>query len=222
VAPGPAVPLRAAPAPESPPRGPAKRGDPVGTSGAYSTQERRVLLDLARETLNAQTVGKDLPAPSPARLTDPLRQPKGCFVTLTKGGRLRGCIGYIFPQGPLYQAVIDNTRNAAVNDARFRPLQADELDQVRIEISVLSVPQPLAFSSSEDLLAKLTPHRDGVVLQMGKFQATYLPQVWEQIPRKEQFLEQLSTKAGCLPWSWKLPGTQVLTYQAEAFQEAQE
>jgi AmmeMemoRadiSam system protein A len=94
-----------------------------------------------------------------------------------------------------------------------------EPDQIEIEISVLTVPKTLEFESPEDLLAKLRPHIDGVILRRGGRQSTYLPQVWGQIPDKEEFLGRLSRKAGMAPTDWREPGLTVLTYQAEAFHE---
>jgi len=150
-----------------------------------------------------------------------LRSARGCFVTLNKDGKLRGCIGYIFPIKPLYEAVADNTVNAALRDRRFGTVAPEEVDKIQIEISVLTVPQVLAFSSPEDLLARLRPNVDGVVLRFGQRQSTYLPQVWQQIPKKEVFLSQLSAKAGMPAGAWRKPGLTVLTYQAEVFDESE-
>jgi len=140
---------------------------------------------------------------------------------LTKRGQLRGCIGHIFPQEELYRAVMDNARNAALRDPRFTPVQPDELDKIEIEVSVLTVPEPLAFSSPDDLLNKLRPHRDGVVLQIGGRGATYLPQVWEQIPDKVHFMDSLAEKAGLAPDAWRGRDTKVLIYHVEAFKESE-
>jgi AmmeMemoRadiSam system protein A len=108
-----------------------------------------------------------------------------------------------------------------MRDPRFSPVQPDELDKIEIEISVLTVPQPLNFSSPEDLLDKLQPHKDGVVLQIGNRGATYLPQVWEQIPDKVTFLNSLAQKAGCAPNDWRKPGTKVSIYHVEPFNESE-
>jgi len=94
-----------------------------------------------------------------------------------------------------------------------------ELGEITLEISVLTEPQPLVFSSPEDLLNKLQPHRDGVVLLIGDRRATYLPQVWEQLPDKTAFLNSLAQKAGCGPSDWRLPGTKVQIYHVESFHE---
>jgi MEMO1 family protein len=187
---------------------------------AFGSEERAFMLGLARRTLATVVTNGSLPEIPPAQVTANLSQKRGCFVTLTKGGALRGCIGHILPQEPLYRAVIDNARNAAVRDPRFPPLQRDEVEQIHIEISVLSEPQPLEFSSPDDLLNKLQPDIDGVVLQIGPRMATFLPQVWAQIPAKEDFLSQLSRKAGCESRAWRGKETSVSIYHVESFEES--
>lgn len=99
-------------------------------------------------------------------------------------------------------------------------MRPDEVQRIHIEISVLSLPRPLEFKSPEDLLAKLRPGVDGVVLSVGPGQATYLPQVWKEIPSKEEFLGSLSRKAGLSESAWRSPEAKVETYQVEAFEEA--
>jgi AmmeMemoRadiSam system protein A len=100
-------------------------------------------------------------------------------------------------------------------------VQPGELNQLEIEISVLTEPKPLPFTSPEDLLAKLQPGKDGVVLKLDGRGATFLPQVWEQLPDKVEFLNRLSEKAGCAPGDWRKPGTSVLIYHVEAFKESE-
>jgi AmmeMemoRadiSam system protein A len=188
---------------------------------SFSKDERKLLLDLARRTVKEVVTTNRLPAVDPKTLPAKFAEPKGCFVTLTENGGLRGCIGNIMPQVPLYQAVISNAQSAATRDHRFQPVRPDELDKLEVEVSVLTVPQPLAFSSPDDLLAKLKPHRDGVVLQVNGRGSTYLPQVWEQIPDKVMFLNTLSEKAGCPANAWRSPGTAVAIYHVEAFKESE-
>jgi AmmeMemoRadiSam system protein B/AmmeMemoRadiSam system protein A len=182
-------------------------------SPTFSREERKQLLELARKTISGDKL--------PEFKNPKFDETKGCFVTLTKNGRLRGCIGHILPQEALYRAVMDNALSAAKRDHRFSPVQPDELDKIEIEISVLSVPEPLKFSSPEELLAKLQPHRDGVVLQIDGRGATYLPQVWEQIPDKVQFLDTLAQKAGAEAGDWRKPGTQIHIYHVESFREGE-
>lgn len=140
---------------------------------------------------------------------------------MTKRGELRGCIGHLGAEEPLYQDVLDNARAAALEDPRFPAVSPKELDRLEIEISVLTTPRRLSFDSPEDLLNKLRPHRDGVVLRIGNRTATYLPQVWEQIGDKIEFLNTLSEKAGCPPDAWRGPGVSVAVYEVESFGEAQ-
>ena len=200
--------------------GPDEKPAPAARpAGQHADEERATLLRLARETLVAVAGGNEIPKVDPAGLPPALREEKGCFVTLNKGGELRGCIGYIFPNGPLYKAVMANTRNAALRDKRFRPVRPAELGQIEIEISVLTVPKPLAFTSFDDLLAKLRPTVDGVVFQARSRQSTFLPQVWSQLPDKEQFLEHLCQKGGMSPNAWQDPETKVEVYEAEVFGE---
>jgi hypothetical protein len=189
-------------------------------AGQFTAADRRFLLGLARQTLRAATAGERLPEVTAATLAPQFTATKGCFVTLTRNRDLRGCIGYIMAQGPLYQAVIENARNAALRDPRFPAVTPPEVDRLEIEISVLTEPLPLFFSSPEDLLRKLHPGADGVVLRIGGRSATYLPQVWEQIPDPLDFLNNLAEKAGCEPTAWRQPGVTVLIYRVESFKES--
>jgi AmmeMemoRadiSam system protein A len=112
-----------------------------------------------------------------------------------------------------------NAVNAAFHDPRFAPLKADELDQVGIEISILTEPQPLEYRGSKDLLTKLRPHVDGVILRKGKASATFLPQVWEQLPKPEHFLSHLCRKAGLSADTWEKTQLEISTYQVQYFEE---
>jgi hypothetical protein len=183
--------------------------------GALTTDTKKYLLKLARAALNACVRGEK--APSTADAPAATRTPSGCFVTLHKNGMLRGCIGNIEPDRDLCDAVVDNARNAALSDPRFAAVQPDELGQIDVEVSVLTVPQKLAYSGPEDLLAKLVPGRDGVILESGFHRSTFLPQVWEQLPDKVEFLEHLSRKGGMAADGWKR--ATVKTYRAEHFGE---
>lgn len=181
-------------------------------------QERKFLLKLARKSIET-AFDRTNPEVKEEELTEKLKEIRGCFVTLTKKGRLRGCIGHIIPQEPLYQSVINNARSASFRDFRFHPLGREELKDIHIEISVLTVPVDLEFNSPEDLLNKLIPHKDGVVLKIGPYQATYLPQVWEQLPDKKMFLDSLSQKAGLNADAWRGKNTKIQIYHVEAFEE---
>ncbi len=186
---------------------------------SFGTSDRRLMLELARRTVASVATNGPLPSLQTPGLPASLTEPKGCFVTLTEGGAVRGCIGHILPQEPLYLAVLDNARNAARLDPRFNPVRPDEVGKIKIEISVLTRPEPLPFKSPEDLLNKLHPYEDGVVLQIGSRGATFLPQVWAQIPDKVDFLNHLSEKAGCAASDWRGKDTSVSIYHVESFEE---
>lgn len=182
---------------------------------ALSDQTKTFLLGIARGSLEAAVTGTRFAAP--ADVPEEVKEHRGCFVTLTAKGALRGCIGYIEPIKPLLQAVIDNAANAALNDPRFPKVTSDEVAGIKIEISVLTPPEPLHYKNPEELLARLVPGRDGVILRNGNHQSTYLPQVWEQLPGKVAFLEQLSLKGGMPRDGWK--HAEVSTYRAVHFEE---
>ncbi len=127
---------------------------------------------------------------------------KSCFVTLTINGKLRGCMGSLAPIKSLWQDVVDNAINSAFNDPRFPPLTKAELSNMKIEISILSEPIEIKFKTPAELLRKIKKDY-GIILQSKGRSATFLPQVWEQLPKKEQFLEELSLKAGLGKSAWK-------------------
>ncbi len=185
----------------------------------FSAEERQLMLKLAWQSVVAAVNKQPLPNPPVNEIPEKLRQRRACFVTLNKQGQLRGCIGAIFPEEPLYQAVIHKARSAALEDERFAPVTPDELPQIEVEVSVLTLPRELDFRSPDDLLEKLRPRVDGVVLNVGGYQATFLPQVWEQIPDKEEFMNSLARKAGLRPSDWRRPQAAVLVYQAEVFHQ---
>jgi AmmeMemoRadiSam system protein A len=133
---------------------------------------------------------------------------KASFVTLTKNGDLRGCIGSLEAVNgrSLWEDIQKNVLNAAFQDPRFSPLKEKELDEIKIEISILNKPREIGFNSSEELLEKLN-NNEGVILtdkNSGRT-STFLPQVWEQIPDKKLFLNHLCAKAGLNPDYWKYP-----------------
>ncbi|MBI5731846.1 MAG: AmmeMemoRadiSam system protein A [Candidatus Magasanikbacteria bacterium] len=185
----------------------------------FSFQQKQYLLSLARRALTHYlTTGQVLKIES-NEVPAELKEIRACFVTLTIQGNLRGCIGHILPIQRLYQDVIENAISAAFQDSRFPPLTQSELPKTKIEISILSLPKPLIFNSPSDLLSKLAPNQDGVILKLGFNQATFLPQVWEELPQKEEFLSHLCLKAGLGPICWKEPDIKIDIYQVEAFEE---
>ena len=184
---------------------------------SLSDQDKKALLRLARSAIEAKLVdGVKVERPGPSPI---LKEDRGCFVTLHKYGQLRGCIGTIEPTCSLVECVEKNAQNAAFKDPRFPRLSAEELSDIDIEVSVLSVPERLDFKDGDDLKRQLLPNVHGVILSRGMHSSTFLPQVWEQLPDKEQFLEYLCVKGGMPATAWKDPATNVEVYQADVFGE---
>lgn len=184
----------------------------------FTADQRAYLLQLARATLNHRLLGGSKPEPS----NDPgFLDKRAVFVTLTLDGKLRGCIGNLVAMAPLWQSVHDNALSAAFHDHRFESLTAQELEQIRIEVSVLSPPQPLSHSGGSDLTRKLRPGVDGVILRKDGRSATFLPQVWEQLKTAELFLDHLCAKAGLAQKSWLRHDISIETYQVECFSESE-
>jgi AmmeMemoRadiSam system protein A len=196
-------------------------GNSIGDSGALTDEEKRALLFVARRALTHAVTMGGRPNLDTSNLPQGLLAPGCCFVTLTNQGRLRGCIGNLAADGPLWDAAVRNACSAASRDTRFPPVTPEELEEIAIEVSVLSPAEPLAFDSPEDLLAKLKPHTDGVILQIANRCAVYLPQVWEKLPDKELFLDSLAVKAGCAPAAWRDPANaSISVFRVESFSEA--
>lgn len=185
-------------------------------------QDKRCLLELARAALTAAVTGAGsagvLPA-NPAELPDGVRELGCCFVTLTRDGRLRGCVGGLQPERPLFADVCWRAIQAALHDERFVPVQPSELPGIEIEISVLTRPEPLPYADAGDLVRRLRPGVDGVVLSDGYRRATFLPQVWAKLPDTEQFLERLCEKLGARPDAWRHGRLDVQVYQVIEFAE---
>lgn len=125
-----------------------------------------------------------------------LAEPGAVFVTLNLYGGLRGCIGSLVARRPLIDDLIDNARSAAFKDPRFLPLSLTEFDEMEIEVSLLSPPKEVAYQSTEELKTKIRPGIDGVVLSLSGQRATFLPQVWDDLPTFELFFAHLCNKAG--------------------------
>jgi uncharacterized protein len=188
-------------------------------AGELSRDEKIQLLRLARLGLEAAVLGQEPPPLEPDRRTPALERLACTFVTLTESGELRGCIGGLVAQEPLWLDVQRRAGQAALRDHRFLPVQPEELPTINIEVSVLTEPAPLVYDSPDDLLRKLRPHVDGVVLRQGMNRATFLPQVWQTVPEPEQFLSMLCQKLGAQPSAWRRVHLEVETYQVEEFSE---
>ncbi len=180
--------------------------------------DRNFLLVLARTTIEAKLRSQDS-VDKPDEISSSLQEKRGCFVTLHKRGVLRGCIGTIEPQKSLFEGVEENAINAAFGDPRFPPMTEDELENIEIEVSVLTMPRVLEYTDADDLKAKLRPGVHGVILSRGLQRSTFLPQVWEQLPNVEDFLGHLCNKAGMKRRCWTDTNTEVQVYEAEYFSE---
>lgn len=184
-------------------------------------EEKKFLLSLARQTLDTYLKDGKKPEVDESKINARLKKIQGCFVTLDSNGNLRGCTGQILPYEELYKCIIDVAVNSAVNDGRFLPVTYEESKSLGIEISVLTPPQKLDYDSPEDLLNKLRPMVDGVVVKSGWHQATFLPQVWDSFSTKESFLSSLCMKGGASSDCWKSVDTEIYTYQANVFHETE-
>ncbi len=181
--------------------------------------EKKTLLHLAREALEHGVRRQVLPPLDQSVLTPILRAEGASFVTLTKNAQLRGCIGSLEPHQPLADDVRERAIQAALEDYRFPPVQTAELSKIEIEVSRLTQPTALGYASAEDLLLKLHPGLDGVILHDGIRRATFLPQVWQNIPEKAEFLSQLCAKMNAPRDLWRRKHLDVFVYQVEEFHE---
>jgi AmmeMemoRadiSam system protein A len=186
---------------------------------SISPEEREFLLSLARESIDCVARGKDPPTVDMDAVPQDLQRAGASFVTLNKEGRLRGCVGSLEARRSLVLDVQQNGIGAAFRDPRFPPVQPEEVDDLDIEISVLSLPERLDYDGHQDLFNKLRPGVDGVVIERGWHRATFLPQVWEKLPEKGQFLRRLCLKAGLPPDAYRSGDLEVYTYQVEKLKE---
>lgn len=183
-------------------------------------ENKQFLLKLARQTLeNYYLTGNKIFLTNTELLDSELKNKRGTFVTLSIKGELRGCIGHLEPVQEIYQDIIDNVLSAAFADNRFLPLREDELKNLSIEISILTKPEKLVYFSIAELLNKIIPFKQGIIIKKDNNSATYLPQVWEQIPDKTEFLSSLCRKAGLLANEWKKGDLEVWVYEVEVFSE---
>ena len=181
--------------------------------------EQHMLLEIAREALEKGVKGISLPEIDLALLPSPLQTLGASFVTLTIDTRLRGCIGTLEAYQPLAKDVQEHAVAAALQDPRFPIVRPGELAHIHIEVSALSPKTPLSYDDPQDLIDKLRPNIDGVVLQDGYRKATFLPQVWKQLPTPHEFLSHLCMKMGAPADLWQKRHLKVFTYQVQEFHE---
>lgn len=181
----------------------------------FSANDKIYILNLARQAIVNYFASAQFLKINANEVPGSLRAKQSCFVTLNIAGELRGCIGHTEPIQPLYKDIIENATGAAFADPRFSPLLEDEFQHMEIEVSILTLPQELKFSGPKDLLNKLRPGIDGVMIKRGRRGATYLPQIWQELSDKKEFLSSLCLKAGLLADDWQKSELEVFVYQAE-------
>lgn len=180
------------------------------TQGELTKEEQLYLIELAENTIRNVVNGN--PKPSPENVPERLKEPRGAFVTIEKNGQLRGCIGYVLPVYPLYQTVIKAATSAALKDPRFPPVSPEELPEITVEISVLTLPRKIKS------IDEIEVGKHGLIIKKGFYQGLLLPQVaveygWD----RETFLEHTCLKAGLYRNAWKDPDTEISIFSAQVF-----
>lgn len=182
----------------------------------YSSGERRLLLAVAAQSIeHGLNQGQPL-EPAPSDYPEPLREPRATFVTLEREGALRGCIGSLEAIRPLVLDVARNAFAAAFEDPRFQPLSRAEWPRLELHLSILSPPERLDSESESDLLGRLRPGVDGLILEDRGHRGTFLPSVWAQLPDPAEFMEHLRHKAGLPAGHWS-DTLAVSRYTTESF-----
>ncbi|MDI6642595.1 MAG: TIGR00296 family protein [Candidatus Hodarchaeaceae archaeon] len=183
-----------------------------------SLEEGTLLVRTARRTI--ETYLRERRKPSAPKVPPKLREPRGVFVTLIKGGELRGCIGHPLPTTPLIDAVIDSAISSATRDPRFPPMVPEELTEVEVEVSALTKPEPIKVKTPREYPEHVVIGRDGLIVECGGYAGLLLPQVavewgWDS----EEFLSQTCLKAGLPPDSWLDKDVQIRKFSAQVFRE---
>ena len=183
----------------------------------YEQADRDTLLNVAKQSIqHGIESGTPLKIDS-TRYNTSLQEKRAVFVTLKINNELRGCIGSLLATQALINDVASNAFSAAFRDPRFPPLTATEFEKTTLSISVLSPPEPVEFTSEQDLLKKIRPGVGGLVLTDSHHRGTFLPAVWESLPEPEQFLQQLKLKAG-LPGNYWSDTIRIERYTAESIE----
>ena len=164
--------------------------------------DKSVLLDIARHSIEYGLQHGRQFVPEVRDFSEKLQEPAASFVTLKIHGQLRGCIGSLEARQPLVMDVAENAYAAAFRDPRFPPVSESEFSELEYHISLLTPSEPLQFRDEADLISQLRPNIDGLVLEDGRHRGTFLPAVWESLPDRKQFLQQLKLKAGLPPDYW--------------------
>ena len=193
---------------------PMSSPDPVTGGGALSSEHRGILLDLVSQSIAYGLRNGTQLEIDASHYPDPMKENRACFVTLKINGRLRGCIGSLEAIRPLVVDVVNNAYKAAFADPRFPPLTEGEFREVDSSLSVLDTPESLSFRSEEDLISRLRPGIDGLILKEGKQYGTFLPSLWETLKDPSEFLKELKRKAG-LPLDYWSDSIRIQRYTVE-------
>jgi len=182
--------------------------------------EALVAIRLARGAIESEVLNRELP--NLELLPSRFKENGAVFVTIKKrsDNSLRGCIGSLIAHRSLAEDIVSNAISSAFSDPRFEPMRMEELGNIRLELSILSEPSRIHYSDTDDLLSKITPKEDGLIIKFEDAQATFLPSVWEEIPQTEQFLSLLCKKAGLDGEFYKSGKLDVYVYRAEKYEEA--
>ncbi len=183
---------------------------------SYTKEEQKALLDVAYKAIDYKLATQQTLVIIPAQYPAALQAKRATFVTLEIDAQLRGCIGSLEARQPLVSDVAYNAHAAAFSDPRFNPVIREELKKLSIHISVLSEPQPLLCDSEQDLINKLVPGKDGLILEEGSRRATFLPSVWESLPDPRQFIAHLKQKGHFQADYWS-PDLRVYRYYTDYF-----
>lgn len=182
-----------------------------------SNEEQQVCLHVARESIRHGLEKGNALHINTSDYSAKLQQHAASFVTLHKHGELRGCIGALEAYQPLINDISEHAFAAAFQDPRFPRLEENEYNDIEVDISVIGLPETIIFESEEDLLKKIRPDIDGLILEFGYNRGTFLPSVWEQLPDKKEFLEHLKMKAG-LPMHWWDNKVKISRYETFSFE----
>jgi len=181
---------------------------------------KNYLLQLARKAIERYSDNHSILQIDDGDLDDEIKVKRATFITLTKNNELRGCMGELQPKEKLYQSIINNSLASAFLDPRFYPIAKDEIDDIKIEISILSpVKKSPSFKHQQELLTYLDNNKPGILIEKNGHQATFLPQVWLELPNPADFLSQLCLKAGLAENQWQNLDINISEYQVEHFKE---
>jgi len=169
-----------------------------------TTKSFKFLTDLARFSIEYYLKNKEEPKIEPKKLPKIWTEKGACFVSLYRNERLRGCIGTVLAHQPLYLDLVKNAIGAAFHDPRFEPLKKEELEDLKIEISVLTKPKRLEYKNPDELISFLYDKKPGVMIESMGRRAVFIPKVWEQVRKAEDFLGALCFKAGLPGDFWRV------------------